>query len=251
MTASGTDKDKLRQLLIATKSLQKAMANVQHSASPNGINNWVAYKQFAIKYTQLVELVEKEIELPPFIDLFDVENMPSSDHLLPSKQKEIYESIIMELSLLRGVLETNIGVVDDEVRALRDFLQSRLRSAVFKEPEEEEDVQNVVEQLLIGRGMRKGIDYDREVGRVKISVKEVVPDFIMPMLSLALEVKLIKTAQRVRRVVDEINADIASYSKGYDQLLFVVYDLGHIRDEMEFRQDLESKLRVAVLVVKH
>ena len=78
----------------------------------------------------------------------------------------------------------------------------------------------------IGRGMRKGIDYDREVGRVKISVKEVVPDFIMPMLSLALEVKLIKTAgQRVRRVVDEINADIASYSKGYDQLLFVVYDL--------------------------
>ena len=85
MTASGTDKDKLRQLLIATKSLQKAMANVQHSASPNGINNWVAYKQFAIKYIQLGELVNKEIELPPFIDLFDVENMPSSDHLLPSK----------------------------------------------------------------------------------------------------------------------------------------------------------------------
>ena len=99
--------------------------------------------------------------------------------------------------------------------------------------------------------MRKGQDYDREVGRVKYSSKEVVPDFIVPKLSLAIEVKLIKTAQRVRSVVDEINADIVSYSKKYAQLLFLVYDLGCIRDEMEFRQDLESATSVSVVVVKH
>jgi hypothetical protein len=44
--------------------------------------------------------------------------------------------------------------------------------------------------LLIGRGFTKGIDYDRETGRVKVSIKEVVPDFVFPKLGLALEVKL-------------------------------------------------------------
>ena len=105
--------------------------------------------------------------------------------------------------------------------------------------------------MLIGRGMIKGQDYDREVGRVKVSSKEVIPDFIFPRMSLALEVKIIKTAARVRETVDEINADITAYSKAYRNLMFVVYDLGFIRDEMEFRQDLEDPMKSMVVVVKH
>ena len=111
-------------------------------------------------------------------------------------------------------------------------------------------MQDAVEALLIGRRLQKGVDYDREVGRVKVSAKEVVPDFIMPRLSLAIEVKLIKTPSRVRLVVDEINADIRAYSKGYRSLLFIVYDLGHIRDEIEFKQDLEDPGNVSIVVVK-
>ena len=42
--------------------------------------------------------------------------------------------------------------------------------------------------------------------------------------------KEIKTSGRLREVVDEINADIASYSSSYRQLMFLVYDLGHIRE---------------------
>jgi len=85
---------------------------------------------------------------------------------------------------------------------------------------------------------------------VKVSSKEVVPDFILPRLSLAVEIKLIKTGSRVREVVDEINADIRAYSKRYRSLLFIVYDLGHIRDEIEFKQDLEDPGNVSVVVVK-
>lgn len=33
--------------------------------------------------------------------------------------------------------------------------------------------------------------------------------------------------------------------------MFVVYDLGFIRDEMEFRQDLEDPMKSMVVVVKH
>jgi REase_DpnII-MboI len=111
-------------------------------------------------------------------------------------------------------------------------------------------VQDAVEQLLIGRGLQKGQEYDREVGRVKVSSKEAVPDFILHRLSLAIELKLIKSTGRIREVVDEINADVAAYSMRYRSLLFIVYDLGYIRDEIEFRHDLEVAGNVAVVVVK-
>ncbi len=251
MTGHDSDKEKLRSLLNAVRSLQRAMTDVSSAALMYRIDNWVSYRQFAKKYTQLVRLVATETSLSPLLDEFDIDKMLGPDNLLPSEQKAIFETVVMELALLRGHLETNIGVVDDEVRALRDFLQYRLRSAMLKKPAQESEVQDVIEQLLIGRGLFKGQDYDREVGRVKISIKEAIPDFILQKLSLALEVKLTKTQQRVRDVIDEINADIASYSKKYAHLLFVVYDLGHIRDEMEFRRDLENTYSVAVLVVKH
>ena len=50
--------------------------------------------------------------------------------------------------------------------------------------------------------------------------------------------------------MDEINADIAAYSKAYRSLLFLVYDLGFIRDEIEFRKDLERTTNVSVIIVK-
>ena len=78
------------------------------------------------------------------------------------------------------------------------------------------------------------------MGRVKISVKEAIPDFVFLKLGLALEIKFVPRAARVKEIVDEINADVVAYSKAYRSLLFVVYDTGFIRDEVEFRRDLES-----------
>ena len=121
----------------------------------------------------------------------------------------------------------------------------------FRTPEREREVQDAVEQLLIGRGLQKGDDYDREVGRVKISAKEAVPDLILMKLGLAIELKLVTRPARVKEIVDEINADIAAYSKQYRSLLFIVYDIGHIRDEHELRDDLERSENVSVIVVKH
>ena len=48
------------------------------------------------------------------------------------------------------------------------------------------DVAHAIESLMVGRGMAKGIDYDRETGPVKTSGKESVPDFIFPNLKLCL-----------------------------------------------------------------
>lgn len=63
--------------------------------------------------------------------------------------------------------------------------------------------------------------------------------------------KLSKGKAKSKVIVDEINADIMAYSKQYSSLLFVVYDLGSIRDEVEFKQDLEKADSVSVIIVKH
>jgi hypothetical protein len=99
--------------------------------------------------------------------------------------------------------------------------------------------------------MAKGTDYDRETRRVKTSGKESVPDFIFPPLKLCLEVKLSKSADKLRTIVDEINADIRAYGSRYERQLYVVYDLGTIRDQAEFKRDLENVPGVSVLVIKH
>ena len=113
-----------------------------------------------------------------------------------------------------------------------------------------QDVQDTIEQLLIGRGLEKGLDYDREVGRVKVSSKEVIPDSTFHPLELQMEVKLLKDQRSVGRIIDEINADIQAYLQGYKAVIIVVYDLGVIRDELEFRRDLETADGVKVIVVK-
>ena len=96
--------------------------------------------------------------------------------------------------------------------------------------------------------MAKGTEYDRETGRVKTSGKELVPDFIFPHVKLCLEVKLSTSIDKRRAIVDEINADIRTYGTQYERQIYLVYDVGTIRDEAEFRRDLES---VSVIIVKH
>ncbi len=152
---------------------------------------------------------------------------------------------------MKAYLSNRVNPKEKRVVDIADFIQANLRRAMLKPPEREKDVQDVVEQLLIGRGLEKWLDYDREVGRVKVSSKEVIPDFILPPLETAIEIKLLKEQPNVGRLVDEINADILAYALTYKAIVFVVYDLGILRDEVEFRRDLEARDGVKVLVVKH
>jgi len=160
-------------------------------------------------------------------------------------QQEILSAIKVKLQILEPDEKT------PEPLKILDFLKTKVRSAVLEEPKKEKDIQNVVEQLLIGRGLTKGHDYDREVGRVKTSAKEVIPDFIFPKSGLALEIKLFKTSSQRSSLIDEINADIHAYSQSYAMLAFLIYDLGNIRDEAEFKQGLDNQKNVFLRIVKH
>ncbi len=244
------DRDRVREFLRWTDGLMRAMEIAGRGDDPKDLWKYAGYRQFARKYNDLLTIIARECPLPPLLDLYKVDAIPGNADSFSFQRKEIFDGVYANLSLLKGTLESQLGVVEDETEALRDFFQSRLRSAVLHEPQKESEVQDAVETLLIGRGLQKGVEYDREVGRVKVSTKEFVPDFILPRLSLAVEVKLVKRQGRVSEVVDEINADIRAYSKRYRSLLFIVYDLGFIRDELEFKQGLEDPGNVAVIIVK-
>ena len=69
-------------------------------------------------------------------------------------------------------------------------------------------------------------------------------------MNLCLEVKLSKSTDKIKSMVDEINADIRAYSKKYERQTYVIYDLGTIRDEAEFKRDLEAAPGVSVVVVE-
>lgn len=243
-------REMLRDFLGAAEALQDSMIS---SVRSDGDSVWKygGYKVFMRKYNHLVQAVARVVPVDAIVDLYDVDRVPGGGDTLAFQQKEFFDSVFTNVSILKSFLEAKVGIKADRIQSLTDFFHANLRRAVFSEPEREVEIQNAVEQLLIGRGLVKGVDYDREAGRVKVSIKEVIPDFVLPKLGLAIEVKLSKDKKKSKVIVDEINADIMSYGKGYASILFIVYDVGSIRDEVEFKRDLEIVDSVSVIVVKH
>ena len=245
-----SNNDRLPEYLAVATALLDSM-NTALQADSESQWKHAGFKTYIRKYNQLVEAVSKIAPVDSIVDYYDIERVPGSHDSTIIQQKELFDSAHANISILKSFLEVKIGVKEDRIQSLTDFFQANLRKAIFSKPDREVEVQNAVEQLLIGKGLEKGIDYDREVGRVKVSIKEVVPDFIFPKLGLAIEIKLSKDRTKSKVIVDEINADIMAYGKDYSHILFIVYDLGTIRDELEFKSDLEKSEGVAVVIVKH
>lgn len=246
-------KEILKRLLSNTNALLGAMRESTATVSGDAANigRYSSYKMFMRKYNGLAVQAAPLLDNTAMLDVFELDKVKGSGDYTWLQQKERFDVAYANAALLKSLLEGEIGYAEDETHSLRDFIQANLRRVVFDIPDREVEVQNSIEALLAGRGMEKGTDYDRETGRVKLSGKESVPDFIIPNLKLCLEVKLSKSADRLKVLVDEISADIMAYSKLYERQLYIVYDLGTISDEAEFRHDLEKVPGVSVLIVKH
>jgi hypothetical protein len=247
-------KDQLRQLLSATTSLLRAMqfsiSSVTNDDYAN-VGKYSSYKVFLRKYNDIRSRAVPLLADPSMVEAIVMEKVREPNDLTWPQQKGMFDIAFSSLALLKASLETEIGYAEDEAHKLKDFIESNLRKAILKTPEKEKEVQDAIEVMLIGRGMAKGTDYDRETGRVKTAGKESIPDFIFPILGLCSEVKLSSSTDKLRAIVDEINADIRAYATVYERQLYVVYDLGTIRDAAEFKRGLEDKIGVSVIVVKH
>ena len=252
MAKFSLDKTKAIKLLInQAKTLKLVIENTLRDPSTEAHGRFVSFKTYAIQYNEIVNRTERLLELQEnSFSKYLPDNMASHMDTLWPIQKEIMESVLLQTGILLTYLESATDFAEDEVENLENFFISRLRTAIFDVPQKEMEVQNAIESLLVGRGMTKGVDYDRETGKFEFSGKEYIPDFIIPKLNLCLEVKLLKVGKK-SKIIEEINADTTAYSKQYDRQMFIVYDLGVIRDEAEFKRDIENCGEIKVIIVKH
>jgi hypothetical protein len=60
-----------------------------------------------------------------------------------------------------------------------------------------------------------------------------------------------KTTIEVTRCFQPAAEDVERYATKYERQMYVLYDLFSIRDEAEFKKDIESTPGVSVVIVKH
>lgn len=239
-----------RVLLSQIKAFQNSVEEIINNEKAAEHSRYVCYRDMALIYNDLAEQVKKVLNVPSIIYTFKTDEMKGYMSTLWGEQKKTLEQVLISSKLLYASLEGNIDFVDDEFDNLENFISSRLRSSMFERPSKEIEVQNVLETLLLGRGMNKGIDYDRETGKFEFSSKEYIPDFIIPKLNLCIEVKLLREGKK-SKIIEEISADITAYGKQYERQLFVIYDLGVIQNETEFKRDIENAGNVKLIIIKH
>ena len=240
----------IRVLLSQLRSFCDTVSEILNNSNAAETTRYVSYADMAKTYNDFAAMVKDTLNVSSMFYTFNLDVIPGwADTVWPT-QKRILEQVLMSSRILISSLEGSMDFVDDEFDNIENFLQSRLRTVVFRKPEKEVEVQNAIESLLLGRGLSKGIDYDRETGAVGFSGKNFVPDFILPKMNLCIEVKLLREGRK-SEIVEQISADITAYKKDYLRQLFVVYDLGVIQNELEFKKDIEMSDGVKVIIVKH
>lgn len=231
-------------------AIQDAMDATRRSRSEDV---WVhsSYRVFMRKYNELVDRVLGVMNVMPPVGKYDLERVPTHGNTAATQQRNFFDDVYANVLILRAFIESRGGLNEVEAENILNFLKANLRKAIHSAPDNEKDVQNAIEALLVGKGMQKGLDYDRETGRVKVAGKESVPDFYFRNEKMVLEVKLCNRTGKLPAIIDEINADIVAYSTGYDRVWFLVYDIGFIRDEDEIVQGLQQSEHVKCAIVKH
>lgn len=247
---SPTETEALKVLMAQVTAFCDTIQRILSNSSAAEIGRYSSYRQMASTYNDLAENAKKLLKVPTMFYSFNLEQLPRYGDATWPQEKMVLEQALLYAKLLLSGLEGSTGFVDDEFDNLENFLKSRLRTVIFQKPEKEIEIQNAIETLLLGRGLSKGLDYDRETGKFEFSGKEYIPDFILPKMSLCIEVKLLRDGRK-SRVIEEISADITAYKKQYNRQLFVVYDLGVIQNELEFKRDIEMSDGVKVIIVKH
>ena len=206
------------------------------------------YPAYVNEYNRLVPIAwqlfgEEAQQLFPQMDLGKQMNPADT---IGAMWKTHAEFAAARLSQLAAYLKTKQGTKKREGDDIATLLEENLRPAMFKDPDNEREVQDVVETIFRVRSL----DFRREMDTVPYSTKRYIPDFTFDSLGLAVEVKLCKRADREKEIIDEINADILGYQGSYESMLFVIYDLGFIRDVALFKSSIELQPGVRVLVIK-
>ena len=233
---------------MAAAAARNAERNCIPSDGPGPFDSYGDYPAYINEYNRLVPIVwqlfgEEAQGLFPQLNLGSQMNPADT---IGAMWKTHAELAAARLSALAAYLKTKQGTKKRENDEIVTLLEDNLRPAMFTDPENERQVQDAVETIFCVRGL----DFRREAQTVPYSTKRYIPDFTFDALGLAVEIKLCNRAGREKEMIDEINADIIGYQGGYQRILFVIYDLGFIRDVATFRSSIELQVGVRVMVIK-
>lgn len=166
----------IKILLSQIRALSDTIQEILNNDHVPDFARYVSYRDMASMYNDLAERVRDVMKVNAMFYTFNVDKMPGwGDTVWPS-QKKIIEQVLVSTKMLYSCLSSNADFADDEFDNLENFIKSRLRTVIFSRPEKEIEVQNAIESLLAGRGLNKGVDYDRETGKFEFSGKEYIPD---------------------------------------------------------------------------
>lgn len=240
----------IKVLISQVRAFCETIRDILSNANTAEIGRYASYKDMARIYNDFAEQVKRLLKVPSLIYTYNIDTIPGYGDAVWGVEKKILEQVLVSAKMLLASLEGNFDFVDDEFDNMENFFYSRLRAVIFNKPDKEVEVQNAIESLLLGRGLSKGTDYDRESGKIEFSGKEYIPDFIISKLNLCIEVKLLRDGRK-SKVIEEISSDITAYKKAYQRQLYIVYDLGVIQNEAEFKNDIEKSEGVKVIIIKH
>lgn len=177
-------------------------------------------------------------------------------------EKRNQQAFLQALEMARGILEAGIDLIkrkgienvfaskeSNEIVKIISLIDGKLRKLVRAKPEKEKDITDALENLFIGAGLDK--EFLREKIRIPYSTKTYIPDFVFERISTTVEDKLCDSEEREKELIAEINDDILAYRTKYRNLIFVVYDLGVIRDQDQFKESIEAQDNVILLIIKH
>jgi len=239
----------LKVLIHQAKGLEQSVDDILKSGC-NDVGKYASYRDMAGFYNDIAKKASSVIKCGSYYT-FEIKNMKSWGDTVWPIAKGVLESVLVSTRMLVSTLEGNIDFIEVEVDNIENFIANKLRSVMYDKPSKEVEVQNALETLLIGKNLNKGLEYDRETGKFNFSGREYIPDFILPKLNTCIEVKLLKDKSKKSTIIEQINADITAYKKEYENVVFVIYDLGFIRDEVEFRRDIENIEGVKITIIKH
>lgn len=139
----------------------------------------------------------------------------------------------------------NTSTEASELIRIINLGEKKLRKLIRVVPEKEKEIQDRFEDLLLAND----IAYSREHPHIEYSSKKYIPDFSFPRINLAVEIKLCKNDEK--GLIAQLNDDILAYKTEFRNLLFIIYDLGQIRDIETFKNSFELDSDVIIQIIKH
>jgi hypothetical protein len=182
----------------------------------------------------------------------------------PRKAIKDRQSYLQDLGIAQGLFLSGIDLIKrkgieqvfegkdtpkeaSEIMRIVSIVENSLRRAIRNLPLKEKEIQDALETLFIGAGL----EFTREKEHIIYSTKTYIPDFTFNKIETLVEVKFCTDASKEKELISEINDDILAYKTKYPNLIFVVYDIGIIRDQDQFKKAFEKQNSIIAKIIKH